>query len=202
MKLINLLPQSYWDFTLPFSDNNLLSDRATSQKKTTMQFVSFLCTLVWCGLVMANLWAKASLQPFLGLLLCSCLLPPLCYAVCLSAAFPVRLSVPVCSWPRFICIAPTHPYSWWKRVIPRGYVSVSAIHVYVQDLIGPWSEGILCSESQVEREQRPHCFEHYAFSIVSPFPSSSAHRRSCGGSTRCLFIRLNLVWSGTNSVHI
>lgn len=86
-----------------------------------------------------------------------------CSSVCLS----------VCSRPGFICILPAHPYSWWKRVTPRGDACVHVCVcrcVCVQDLIGLWSEGILHTESQVEREQGSHCFEHYAFSIVSPLP--------------------------------
>lgn len=81
-----------------------------------------------------------------------------CWSVCSS----VCLSV--CGRPGFICIPPTHPYSYGSR----------SLHVEmcmrVQDLIGLWSEGILHTESQVEREQGSHCSEHYAFSIVPPPP--------------------------------
>lgn len=86
-----------------------------------------------------------------------------CSSVCLS----------LCSRPGFICILPAHPYSWWKRVTPRGDVRACLCVcrcACVQDLIGLWSEGILRTESQVEREQGSHCSEHYAFSIVSPPP--------------------------------
>lgn len=65
------------------------------------------------------------------------------------------------------------------------------VRVCVLDIIGLWSEGILHSESQVEREQGPHCSEHYAFSIVSLLPPSCAWGGSCGGGTRRLFIRIN-----------
>lgn len=70
--------------------------------------------------------------------------------------------------------------------------------VCVQDLIGLWSEGILLTESQVEREQGSHCSEHCAFFPL--FPCSLLPHAA--GGTRLLFIRLNSVWSGANSTHI
>lgn len=111
---------------------------------------------------MTKLEVKASVLPQPRLVLCSHFPSPLCCAADLSARLSVCLSV--CSRPGFICIPPAHPYSYGSRSL---HVEMC---VRVQDLIGLWSEGILHTESQVEREQGSHCSEHYAFSIVPPPP--------------------------------
>lgn len=118
-------------------------------------------------LVLTKLEVKASvlLQP--GLVLCSHFLPPLCCAAdCLSARLPVCLSVGGQGLFAFFQHIHIHDGSGSLHVEMCVYVCVCAC-VCVQDLIGLWSEGILHTESQVEREQGSHCSEHYAFSIVS-----------------------------------
>lgn len=138
------------------------------------------------------------------------------FVVLLAVCLPVCLSecLSVCLQPTRLLFAfpPTHPYSWWKRVTPRGD-ACTCLRVCVcrcacaQDLIGLRSEGILRTESQVERGSRDPTvlsIMHFPLFLAPPPPPPPprAHQRSCGDGTRCLFIRLNSVWSSANSAHI
>lgn len=120
-------------------------------------------------LAVTKLEVKASVQLQPGLLLCSRFLQPLCCAAdCLSASLSVRSSLCLS-----VCLKPARVYLHFSStsifMMEAGHSTWRCVCVCVcaQDLIGLWSEGILHTESQVEREQGSHCSECYAFSIVS-----------------------------------
>lgn len=110
------------------------------------------------GIRAASTWAAPLFSfPTTSLLccwlsVCQSVCPFISLSVCLK---PARVYLHFSSTSIFMMEA---GHSTWRCV---------CVCVCAQDLIGLWSEGILHTESQVEREQGSHCSECYAFSIVS-----------------------------------
>lgn len=114
-------------------------------------------------------------------LLCSRFLPPLC-----CAAICLLVCLSLCSRSGFICIPPTHPYSYGSR----------SLHAEMCACVGAgfnWA---------VVRGDPPHWVsggEGAGIPLFSTFcifycfspPSSHTHQCSCCGGTRRLFIRMN-----------
>lgn len=174
-----------------------------------------------CRLLRLRLWRRwewrnlCSLNP--DCLLCSRFLPRLCCAAgCLSArlSLPVSVCLSVCSRPGFYLHSLQHIHihdgsgSLHVEMCARARACVCVCRcACVQDLIGLRSEGILRTESQVERGSRDPTvlsIMHFPLFLAPPPlpPSPRAHQRSCGDGTRRLFIMLNSVWSSANSAHI
>lgn len=113
----------------------LLWIKKTKQKKTCMAKMLHLthkqfCSSSFIGITVTHVLpgcgcARAASEGILAASTCAGPLFLFChlFVVLLSVCPSVCLS----DWsrPRFICIPPTHPYSWWKRVTPRGDASVS-----------------------------------------------------------------------------
>lgn len=122
-------------------------------------------------------------------------------SVCPSVSLSVCLSV--CSRPGFYLHSLQHIHihdgsrSLHVEMCARARVCVCGC-ACMQDLIGLRSEGILRTESQVERRSRDPTvlsIMHFPLFLAPPPPPPPpcAHQRSCGDGTRRLFIRVNSV---------
>lgn len=164
-----------------FKRHTTLKTQTLSLHKPGTEIKSDVANNVVVCLLTVTTTNQASLQPCSGLFLCSHFLPPLCCAaVCLLVSPSVCLSLSARLKPAGVYL---HSSSTFIFMMEAGHSTRRCVGV--QDLIGLWSEGILHGESQVEREQGPHCSElHFLLSLPSPPPE---HKDSAVVSAQVAF---------------